>query len=446
MLSVWKLGHGQEAYYLEAVAQGVEDYYVGGEAPGRWIASSGTLLGLAGEVSADDLHAVLSGRDPSIWDTARPAAPVPGFDLTFRAPKSVSVLFGLGEPDTARQVRDAHDRRGRGCARLGRAPRRVVPSRARRRRAGARRGPDRRGVPASHVAQRRPAPSHPRARAEHGARRGRQVGDARRPLDLHVGQDDRLPLRGAAAPQPDRRPRRRVGTGPQRHRRHRATSPLEVLKAFSTRRAEIEERMAIRNQHSPKAAMIAALDTRRTKQPDPGAVELRARWAERAERDRLRPASAARRDRPRRADSDHRRGTAPPSRTACSAPTGLTAHDSSFDRDDILQAWCDALPAGAPIERIEELAELPHRPLETAPLHDVVPGHGRRDPRRLWPDDLDPAAAGAMDHVRAARHRAARARTPPARCSARSEPCAPSRSDRRAAATRRACRTNRPAP
>ena len=42
VLSMWKLGHGQEAYYLEAVAQGVEDYYVGGEAPGRWIASSGS--------------------------------------------------------------------------------------------------------------------------------------------------------------------------------------------------------------------------------------------------------------------------------------------------------------------------------------------------------------------------------------------------------------------
>ena len=92
MLSVWKLAHGQEAYYLDAVAQGVEDYYVGGEAPGRWIASSGTLLGLTGEVAADDLHAVLSGRDPSIWDTARPAAPgarlrpdVPGAEVRVRA-------------------------------------------------------------------------------------------------------------------------------------------------------------------------------------------------------------------------------------------------------------------------------------------------------------------------------------------------------------------------
>ena len=29
--------------------------------------------------------------------------------------------------------------------------------------------------------------------------------------------------------------------------------------------------------------------------------------------------------------------------------TGLTAHDSSFDRNAILRAWCDALPPGAPI-------------------------------------------------------------------------------------------------
>ncbi|MFL6131289.1 MAG: MobF family relaxase, partial [Nocardioidaceae bacterium] len=109
MLSVWKLGHGQEAYYLEAVARGVEDYYVGGEAPGRWIGSGGTALGLVGEVDATDLHAVLSGRDPSSGARLGQTHRVPGFDLTFRAPKSVSVLFGLGDPGVSRQVRDAHD-------------------------------------------------------------------------------------------------------------------------------------------------------------------------------------------------------------------------------------------------------------------------------------------------------------------------------------------------
>ena len=101
VLSVWKLGHGQEAYYLDAVAAGVEDYYLGGEAPGRWIASGGAALGLAGEVDADHLHVVLSGCDPRTGTLLGQPHTVPGFDLTFRAPKSVSVLFGLGESGIA---------------------------------------------------------------------------------------------------------------------------------------------------------------------------------------------------------------------------------------------------------------------------------------------------------------------------------------------------------
>jgi hypothetical protein len=37
MLTIGKLGAGQEAYYLEKAADGAEDYYSGeGEAPGRW--------------------------------------------------------------------------------------------------------------------------------------------------------------------------------------------------------------------------------------------------------------------------------------------------------------------------------------------------------------------------------------------------------------------------
>jgi TrwC relaxase len=101
VLSVWKLAAGQEAYYLNSVARGVEDYYLGGEAPGRWIASSGRMLGLSGRVESYDLHLVLAGRDPSTATRLGQPHTVPGFDLTFRAPKSVSVLFGLGDPVTA---------------------------------------------------------------------------------------------------------------------------------------------------------------------------------------------------------------------------------------------------------------------------------------------------------------------------------------------------------
>jgi hypothetical protein len=82
VLSVWKLGHGHEAYYLDAVAAGVEDYYVGGEAPGRWVASGRTQFGLEGDVDADDLRAVLSGCDPRSGTRLGQPHTVPGFDLT----------------------------------------------------------------------------------------------------------------------------------------------------------------------------------------------------------------------------------------------------------------------------------------------------------------------------------------------------------------------------
>ena len=93
--------------------------------------------------------------------------------------------------------------------------------------------------------------------------------------------------------------------------------PAAVLRAFSTRRAEIEERMDIRGQHSPQAAMIAALDTRKAKDRDLDPVRLRATWAAKAARTRLRPRVAA----PAPAPNDEpRRSTATSSgrsRTGC---------------------------------------------------------------------------------------------------------------------------------
>ena len=65
MLSIWQLRVGAEAYYLASVASGLDDYYSGnGEAPGVWVAGASSGLGLAGEVAADDLRAVLAGLAP----------------------------------------------------------------------------------------------------------------------------------------------------------------------------------------------------------------------------------------------------------------------------------------------------------------------------------------------------------------------------------------------
>ncbi len=103
MLSVAKLRVGQEAYQLSGVAQSLDDYYTGaGEAAGRWLGAGAELLGLDGEVDPDDLRAVLAGLAPGSGgltpngDTLRThARRVPGFDLTFKAPKSVSVLYAV---------------------------------------------------------------------------------------------------------------------------------------------------------------------------------------------------------------------------------------------------------------------------------------------------------------------------------------------------------------
>src|SRR3954454_14264033 len=116
MLSTGKLAAGPTAgryYSVEQVAQGREDYYAGeGEAPGAWVGSGAAGLALRGEVTEGGIGLLLDGRDPgSGAQLRRPLASgaVAGFDLTFRAPKSVSILFGIGEPELADALRAGHE-------------------------------------------------------------------------------------------------------------------------------------------------------------------------------------------------------------------------------------------------------------------------------------------------------------------------------------------------
>lgn len=109
MLSIGKIhaGPGAARYYTDQVALGREDYYAGeGEAPGRWVGSAAAAAGFHGEVEAGQFVAMLAGA--GLRKPVREGA-IAGFDLTFRAPKSVSVLWGIADPETVRQLGEAHD-------------------------------------------------------------------------------------------------------------------------------------------------------------------------------------------------------------------------------------------------------------------------------------------------------------------------------------------------
>ena len=113
VLSIGKLSVGQEAYYLTEVLDGAEDYYLNaGEAPGRWLGRGAEQLGLDGPVTPEALRAVLSGIDPrnEALRLRQTTAALPGLDLTLSAPKSVSIVWGLGDQALAATVVDSHER------------------------------------------------------------------------------------------------------------------------------------------------------------------------------------------------------------------------------------------------------------------------------------------------------------------------------------------------
>ena len=102
VLSIGKLTVEQSRYYERQVAQGRDDYYSGrGEAPGRWAGRAGEMLRLGGEVDEDGFVALMEGRHPGTGERLKRVggrSKVAAFDLTFSAPKSVSVLFAVGDP------------------------------------------------------------------------------------------------------------------------------------------------------------------------------------------------------------------------------------------------------------------------------------------------------------------------------------------------------------
>jgi Ti-type conjugative transfer relaxase TraA len=371
MLNIGRMAPGRADYYLSVVADrdghDAADYYlVPGEEPGRWLTTGG--LALEGTVQAEQLRAVLDGKHPATGEqlSSHPARRVPGFDLTYRPPKSVSLLWALGDRDVAAQVIAAHD--AAVVAAVGYLEREAGYS---RRAAG--------GVEAVKV------DGFVAAAFRHRTSRANDpllhthvlIANVARTTDDHIWRtlDSRRLYAHAKT----------AGVLYQAQLRWELTRRLGVawqpvangvadiagvdrplIAAFSARRAAIVEQLAARGESSAKAAQVATLTTRQAKGDRLAEAELRARWRREAEPlgvDGHWYRTLLGRTSPR---------TPEPNRIAEELidREALTARSSTFTRRDLLQAVAERLPTGLPVALVEQLADkvLAHDPTQLVEL------------------------------------------------------------------------------
>ena len=346
MLSLGKIAAGPNAarYYVDQVARDRGDYYAGeGEAPGTWTGSGARSLGLGGEVDHGRFAELLKGAG-----LRRPPkeGAVAGFDLTFRAPKSVSVLWAVASPDVADGFRAGHD------AAVGEALRYLEREACRARRGATgvvqvRGG----GFVAAAFVHRASRAGDPLLHTHvvvgnltHGPD-GRWTALDARHLYRHAktaGYLYQAVLR--------RELTERLGIAWQPVQRGAADVqgvPRDVIERFSQRRAEIVQHMVEHGGRSAAAAQVAALETRRAKQGVP-TDRLRELWRSRAAEHGL--------DRDRVLTLFGR--VAPAARSLVAVDVEqLTAEASIFGRPELLQALAAAQPAGARIAELEGLAD-----------------------------------------------------------------------------------------
>src|SRR5680860_369216 len=101
------------ADYYERAEFAADDYYAErGQVRGTWAGRGAAVLGLTAATEEGALGVLLDGRDPAsggvLAGTARRTGGNVAFDLTFAAPKSVSVLAAVGDEPVRRAVLNAH--------------------------------------------------------------------------------------------------------------------------------------------------------------------------------------------------------------------------------------------------------------------------------------------------------------------------------------------------
>lgn len=384
VLSIAKLTPGQERYYERSVAAGFDDYYAGrGESPGIWIGRGARALELEGIVQEGELGRLIRGLHPHTEKQLRARrqakarvitieridpltdersletkklAPVAGFDLVFSPPKSVSLLHALGDEDTRRAVNEAHLTAWQ--AALG-----YLENEACVTRRGAQ------GVHREHaggfVAA---AYQHRTSRAQDPhlhthvivANMAQSPSDGKwRTLDgepilksyrLAAGYLYQAQLRSELT--------RTLGVEweePQKGMAELRHVPRQVIREFSTRRAQVVEQLAQTGGGGFHAAQVAALETRERK-THVDLIGLREDWRARAAEHGL-----------GRRELEALLGRVRPQEPSREAllqlarqmlgPHGLTERQTAFSAPEAVMAWANAHRAGAPVDRVRRLAD-----------------------------------------------------------------------------------------
>lgn len=358
-VSLAKVAKGGQRYYLEAVAGGAEDHCPPGSEPdGTWLGEAVAGLGLDGRVTAAALEAVLAGAHPrsgEVLSRTHKRVKVAAYDLVFAAPKSVSILFALGEQSVTEQTLAGHS--GAVAAVMGYLEREAV--RARRGSGSGRRSMATTGVIGAgflHRTSRAPDP-HLHTHV--------LVANLVRDLD---GQWSALDARGLYLHS------RTAGCLYRAHLRQELTERLGlswtrsavdaidvegmdpvVVRAFSRRRADIEAALAEQGASSAKAAQVAALTTRPPKDLTISKESLVAQWRARAAALGLGPEQLA-----SLTGRTAGQSSGPASDAlgqALVGPDGLTCRASSFSRQDVVRVVCEASLSGRPVSGVEALAD-----------------------------------------------------------------------------------------
>jgi conjugative relaxase-like TrwC/TraI family protein len=381
MLSVAKLTLGQEAYYEQQVARGLDDYYAGrGESPGIWTGAGAGGLGLVGIVDDGDLGALLRGVNPASGSQLREPvrertitvrtldidsgewreeekrlAPVSGYDLVFSSPKSVSLLHALTEDERVRrEISEAHERAWQ--AALGYLEREACV--VRRGHGGSEREHGS-GFVAAAFRHRKSRAQDPHlhthvivanmtrtAEGEWRALDGEAIlktyrlaagylyeAQLRHELSMRLGLEWTEPVKGMA---------------------ELAQAPEQAIRAFSTRRRSLVEHMQEHGTEGFVAARVAALATREAKE-QVDLPRLRLEWQARAAEYGLgrRELDGFVSERPLARRELGREQLA----ARLFAADGLTATRTSFSLPELVCAVAGALPDGAPVGRVLEEAE-----------------------------------------------------------------------------------------